>query len=70
MISTTDPLLLELTVADLAKTVDSTEQQLELALEWIRSLEQQLNQTSSVLSPPTTVPVCVAVNEAPVNIHQ
>ena len=70
MISTTDPLLLELTVADLVKRVDATEQQLKLALERICSLEQQLNQTPSVLPLPTPVPAGVAVNEAPVNIHQ
>ena len=56
VLSSTDPLLLQLMVANVAKRVDTTEQRLELALQWIESLEQQLNQMPPVLPLPAPVP--------------
>ena len=46
-----DPLLLEMTISDIAKRVGSIEHQLVLSLEHIRALDAQLKKTSGVFSP-------------------
>ena len=62
IISIIDPLLLEITVTDLERRVQTTEHQLELALGRIAALEDQVNQLTA--SVPPSAPV---VNETPPN---